>query len=861
MATVAAEILADDPALYCPCQEVGTTDYYVNLGGAIGYLEDHRELARGPRRLATNALLNDTLRPAAPAGIGRHGYLNGFQSITFPQTGIFAPDGGNGFTIMGWFHILGWASGAKLFSSRYGNTHTRAEVWLKETSLASKKTDPDPLVSLTFPAFPRNVWEHIALTVEVTGEAVVYVDGDVWASGQIAPLDEDDMSLHTFGMDWYETVGVDTAFTQLAAWNRVLSPERIAAIHAAQDVPAGNIALMPERLDGSHIAKGFVTRIDLGLLPATWWVDLNTDFSNLEVLDEHGVSIPFDLVTGDHAAQTGEVYARVPQFDPQRVTWCSVIGGTRTALPVASDPLGSEACWQDYEIMVVTSGGSVANRAPGPVLTPVGTPTVTDGDLVSGGVTATISPALEDFQTGGSVFFPGDTDVTPGFTYPDLFGDGAGVGTKSLKYRVTSAPNLILECGPMVNGTSTRLFFNGSAFAPFDAWYHLIAAWDDIEYVHKGFANGGAGVDMANSGLGGGANSFYARVPPSGPVPARMNRLYMRAPTKPRTRDESDITALSRLEYLSWRRPDRFFAYEAPVIPTFSLAPSPGAVTATLGDTGWDHEVRIAPASDPAATTTYAVPAGTTSWKMKDLEPATAYVVDARAINPLGTSAWSATQGATTPAATYRDDFNRANSNTTPGAPLVGGPYTVRTGTWGIISNQLYTSASTPEAQMTFPGEVDPDFQVKIKAIGSSPGIMWRWVDVNNFWVLVLGTTPGLFRRTGGTYVQFHSSLPAPVVNDVYRVVCRGRYVTVFRNGRAIISVEDPWAAVATATMGYRFNSDIVSRLDDAIVNPALEESLSMDVPAILTPDALRNTGTLLYKGRDTKLADEGAVA
>lgn len=209
----------------------------------------------------------------------------------------------------------------------------------------------------------------------------------------------------------------------------------------------------------------------------------------------------------------------------------------------------------------------------------------------------------------------------------------------------------------------------------------------------------------------------------------------------------------------------------------------------------------------------------------------------------------------------YQDTFNRANSTNVPGTPAVGGPYTVRTGTWGISNNQLYNSVSTAESQMTFPGVIDPDFQVKIRTLGNHPGLMWRWVDANNFWLLTMGSAPNLWRRVGGTYVQFTSGLPASIAGDTYRVVAQGKYIKVLRNGKTIASVEDPWFSSATATMGYRFNSDTTARLDDAFLGPAPTESLSADVPTIDTPDGAQDPGAFLYKGRDTKLADEGAVA
>lgn len=843
MTTVAAEILADDPVIFSPCQEVNYVDWEVNGGAPLGLLEDPRDgpTTRPFRAYTVSGRLNDTQYPAAPVGLGRHAYVAPFQPVSLDQNPIFRPYDGTGYTVEGWFYITDWMTGAKLFSSK-ADALDPGEIYLSETSLASRNTGQTSFQGFSFAPLPRNAWTHIVISVEADGNAVVYVNKAVWGSGQIFPVTSR-TTRHGFAQGWGESAGVGTGFTHLAVYHTALSAVRVAAHYDAKDTaPTGNIAIMPERLDAGHIAKGFVARIDLGALSgAQLWDDLNPDFSNLEVLDENGTPLPFDLVVGDYAATSGELYARIYQVDPLRVTWLSVIAGSRTALPAATDPLGREACWQDYVVMVIASGGDLTNRAPGPVLTPVGSPTVVGGYMASGGLTASLT--LSDWQSGVSVFFP----------------DALSSGTTSTL--VTGIANDgVYPSGAVVRaGDTTRMADLPSGFLSTNMWHHLVEVWDDSEFLHDAYVDGGAGIRYSSYGAS--ASSFSANVPVGG----RLNNVYIRYPTKMRTNTSDghplDVAALSRLEYLSWRLPNRFFAYATPAVPTFSLTPGPGAVTVALSEPWWDHEVRIAPASDPASTTTYSVPAGTATYKMKGLDPSTGYVVDTRAINPLGTSAWSATQSATTPSATYRDDFTRANSTSTPGTPNVGGPYTLRNGTsWGINSNQLYTAVSTAEAQITVPGEIDLDFQVKIKAVGTSPGLMFRWIDTSNFWLITFGTTtPGLYRRTAGAYTQF-ATFKTAAVNDVYRVVCRGRYITVLRNGRSIATQEDLWASQATATVGFRLNSDITSRLDDAILLPALEDPLTSDAP-VLTTNTARDLDSFLYKGRDTKIADQGAVA
>lgn len=212
----------------------------------------------------------------------------------------------------------------------------------------------------------------------------------------------------------------------------------------------------------------------------------------------------------------------------------------------------------------------------------------------------------------------------------------------------------------------------------------------------------------------------------------------------------------------------------------------------------------------------------------------------------------------------YSDTFNRANSATSAGTPEVGGPYTVRAGTWGIISNALYTAVTNAEAQITFPAYVDLDFTVTVDVFGSNGGILFRWVDTNNCW-LVNWASGGiqLNRRVAGSWmVQSSLYTPARAPGDTVRVVAIGRLIQVFHNTKRIIVAEDPFFGVATATAGFRLSSDSTSRVGSAAVVAAAALAPGSGQAFEDEPEgAGRDPGAHLYKGRDTKIADEGAVA
>lgn len=211
------------------------------------------------------------------------------------------------------------------------------------------------------------------------------------------------------------------------------------------------------------------------------------------------------------------------------------------------------------------------------------------------------------------------------------------------------------------------------------------------------------------------------------------------------------------------------------------------------------------------------------------------------------------------------DDFNRANSTTSPGTPSAGGPYTVRAGTWGINSNQLYTSASTAASLVTFPAAVDVDVSIKVATLGGTPGVVVRYVDTSNYWLAsnVSGTWT-LQRRTAGTLTTYATG-PAAATGDVARVVALGKVVYLLLNGKLVAQADDPWQTVATAVAGFYINSSTAARLDDAsAADAAAVPGISGTGAQLLTDQRIptaRQTGAYIYKGRDTAVLDTIGVA
>lgn len=260
----------------------------------------------------------------------------------------------------------------------------------------------------------------------------------------------------------------------------------------------------------------------------------------------------------------------------------------------------------------------------------------------------------------------------------------------------------------------------------------------------------------------------------------------------------------------------------------------------TNGATSYDYRVD---GGSPVNVTT-------NSASITGLTNGTTYTVEVRPKNSTSTGSWTTVTVTPVPVLLL-DDFNRANSTTSLGSAIAGGPYTVRAGTWGINSNRAYTSVSTAESLVTFPAATDVDLQVTFAVLGGH--LVLRWVDSSNYWLI--GPASGtsgvwtVWRKRAGTFVVAASSGVTAAAGDVVRAIASGRFLYFYANTKMVIAIEDNAFPAATSTCGLRLSSTTTGRFDDLSANPA-----PINIPG--TPDGTSNTA--LYRGRDTKTADEG---
>lgn len=214
------------------------------------------------------------------------------------------------------------------------------------------------------------------------------------------------------------------------------------------------------------------------------------------------------------------------------------------------------------------------------------------------------------------------------------------------------------------------------------------------------------------------------------------------------------------------------------------------------------------------------------------------------------------------------DDFTRANSTSSPGSPLVGGPYTASVGTWGINGNQLYTPVSTAQATLDFPAAFNLDVAVDVANIGGTAtgvGLMFRKVDASNFWAFwkTGSSVISLVRSTAGTQYTLWPTFT--IVNgDRIQVRAVGDAIFCYINGKLRIAERD-WftSASATATVAsLRSTSNTTARYDNLHAEDLTSIPGDASPAAILT-DTFGSAlpGVHVYKGRDRRTYDEGSVA
>lgn len=211
----------------------------------------------------------------------------------------------------------------------------------------------------------------------------------------------------------------------------------------------------------------------------------------------------------------------------------------------------------------------------------------------------------------------------------------------------------------------------------------------------------------------------------------------------------------------------------------------------------------------------------------------------------------------------YQDDFERTDGNSL-GNPIVGGPYGYPFGTSGFaLAQGALAVTATGSMHLTVPAAANFDAEVEVRFPGARAGFAFRYQTNNAYWLLRWTPTDlTLFRRSGSAEIVYGRSGPISA-GAVLRVVAWGKILLVYLNGRLIFAAEDHY--IPTATVGFVWTGDTATRIERAVVKQAyapLDSVGDLDLETEL--NLLLAAGTEeahLFKGRDARLADEGAMA
>lgn len=165
----------------------------------------------------------------------------------------------------------------------------------------------------------------------------------------------------------------------------------------------------------------------------------------------------------------------------------------------------------------------------------------------------------------------------------------------------------------------------------------------------------------------------------------------------------------------------------------------------------------------------------------------------------------------------FTDDFDRADDNTT-----LGTPWTALRGTWGILSNQAYlvaTAGNNQNIAVVDEGISNGEVLVTLDStqIGRDAGVVFRCVDVNNYWMAVLtASAVALWRVEGGLFANVISrSGQQHAAGDLVRVTFVGTYLHVYVNGESKLTHVSAVHQSATQVGLRNHGNDTVTRFDN----------------------------------------------
>lgn len=195
------------------------------------------------------------------------------------------------------------------------------------------------------------------------------------------------------------------------------------------------------------------------------------------------------------------------------------------------------------------------------------------------------------------------------------------------------------------------------------------------------------------------------------------------------------------------------------------------------------------------------------------------------------------------------DRFNREDSASSLGVATSGQTWVADAGTWGIAGNRAYMVAQSGDSLATInSGLSNIDYSADF-VYATDGGIIFRSVDVNNYWLVLLPPATNrlqLYKRTGAaSYTQVANPIVSLLPGASYnlRLTANGSAINVYLDDTLVIGpITD--ATYSTATrVGIRQNATGAQRWMNVLCKPfgaATERRVMTWAGDIHTPGIIR---------------------
>ena len=165
--------------------------------------------------------------------------------------------------------------------------------------------------------------------------------------------------------------------------------------------------------------------------------------------------------------------------------------------------------------------------------------------------------------------------------------------------------------------------------------------------------------------------------------------------------------------------------------------------------------------------------------------------------------------------------FTAADSPSTVPVSDSGHTATVVTGTWGISSNQLYTSAALAESRITWDAEFAPArVTITASVFSGQMGPVLAYQDANNWIRFVKSGASGFLQvREGGVTTTLQTAAVAVSNGNTMGIGRSGTTITAYVNDVAVLSGTS--SALSAVTVAGVEVGDTTARVDNLSITRA----------------------------------------